>query len=235
MFRKICCLAVLFVSMLAETSHADVTLFTDVNLFNAAANNLTALDFSTLVGPSATYSPLANPFDVGGITFEGPSFLAATSPAYSSSYDYGIGTVLTSFGPNGNLTDALNSFHITLPGNVNVVAFRLANSFHSATGGLSGSFEFDVTTASGTTFLMADAVPQQAAFFGLISTEDISLLDISNLTDPAAYQDITTYAPFTNLGSFIYGEVDLAAVPVPAAVWLLGSGLLGLIGLHRRA
>ncbi|WP_083455724.1 VPLPA-CTERM sorting domain-containing protein [Desulfosarcina cetonica] len=26
---------------------------------------------------------------------------------------------------------------------------------------------------------------------------------------------------------------DLAAVPVPAAVWLLGSGLLGLVGLRR--
>jgi hypothetical protein len=27
---------------------------------------------------------------------------------------------------------------------------------------------------------------------------------------------------------------DLNAVPVPAAVWLLGSGLLGLVGLRRR-
>ncbi len=27
---------------------------------------------------------------------------------------------------------------------------------------------------------------------------------------------------------------DVAAVPVPAAAWLLGSGLLGLIGVARR-
>jgi hypothetical protein len=27
---------------------------------------------------------------------------------------------------------------------------------------------------------------------------------------------------------------DVAAVPVPAAVWLFGSGLLGLIGVARR-
>jgi hypothetical protein len=27
---------------------------------------------------------------------------------------------------------------------------------------------------------------------------------------------------------------NLNAVPVPAAVWLLGSGLLGLIGIRRR-
>jgi hypothetical protein len=28
---------------------------------------------------------------------------------------------------------------------------------------------------------------------------------------------------------------DVAAVPIPAAVWLLGSGLLGLVGIRRRA
>ncbi|MEQ1638592.1 MAG: PEP-CTERM sorting domain-containing protein [Methylococcales bacterium] len=27
---------------------------------------------------------------------------------------------------------------------------------------------------------------------------------------------------------------DVAVVPVPPAVWLLGSGLLGLLGLRRR-
>jgi len=27
---------------------------------------------------------------------------------------------------------------------------------------------------------------------------------------------------------------DLAAVPVPAAVWLLGSGIVGLAGLRRK-
>jgi len=27
---------------------------------------------------------------------------------------------------------------------------------------------------------------------------------------------------------------DVSAVPVPAAVWLFGSGLMGLVGLDRR-
>ena len=30
------------------------------------------------------------------------------------------------------------------------------------------------------------------------------------------------------------GDVELSAVPVPAAVWLFGSGLIGLLGLTRR-
>ncbi|WP_372521669.1 hypothetical protein [Sulfuricaulis sp.] len=35
-------------------------------------------------------------------------------------------------------------------------------------------------------------------------------------------------------GSVENGSTSLAAVPVPAAVWLLSSGLVGLIGLARR-
>ncbi len=31
-----------------------------------------------------------------------------------------------------------------------------------------------------------------------------------------------------------FAHVDVAAVPVPAAAWLFGSGLLGLIGIARR-
>jgi hypothetical protein len=30
-----------------------------------------------------------------------------------------------------------------------------------------------------------------------------------------------------------YDAVEARAVPVPAAVWLLGSGLLGLVGIRR--
>jgi hypothetical protein len=33
---------------------------------------------------------------------------------------------------------------------------------------------------------------------------------------------------------FVDGSVTISAVPVPAAVWLFGSGLLGLIGIARR-
>lgn len=36
----------------------------------------------------------------------------------------------------------------------------------------------------------------------------------------------------TDVGPF--GTVEIAAVPVPAAVWLFGSGLLGLVGIARR-
>lgn len=39
----------------------------------------------------------------------------------------------------------------------------------------------------------------------------------------------------TTVGSFSYGiDLQIAPVPVPAAVWLFGSALLGLLGIGRR-
>ena len=34
--------------------------------------------------------------------------------------------------------------------------------------------------------------------------------------------------------TFVAGDVAIAAVPVPAAVWLFGSGILGLVGVARK-
>jgi hypothetical protein len=34
--------------------------------------------------------------------------------------------------------------------------------------------------------------------------------------------------------AMIGGEVDASAVPVPAAIWLLGTGIVGLLGLRKK-
>lgn len=39
---------------------------------------------------------------------------------------------------------------------------------------------------------------------------------------------------FATSGDLTYSQSAVSAVPVPAAVWLLGSGLLGLVGVARR-
>ncbi len=38
----------------------------------------------------------------------------------------------------------------------------------------------------------------------------------------------------TGFTQVLAGEANVSSVPIPAAVWLLGSGLFGLVGIRRR-
>jgi hypothetical protein len=87
----------------------------------------------------------------------------------------------------------------------------------------------------------------------ILSSTDPDLALFTNVQS-YFYWSGTEYAPFTlNAWTFLFGggyqdandksndlyawavrPGDVAAVPVPAAAWLFGSGLLGLIGFARR-
>ncbi len=72
---------------------------------------------------------------------------------------------------------------------------------------------------------------------------DVDLYDPGDLTNPLASLWDVTHAPFAS-GIVGIGASDEAtfndfsltgnAVPIPGAVWLLGSGFIGLIGLRKK-
>jgi len=98
----------------------------------------------------------------------------------------------------------------------------------------------------------ANIYPEWIGYETDTGSSDVSQIsfDPEHATDPASVFTFT-YDPSTDgdLRIFAYGSVgfqceqcprarfnalQLAAVPIPAAVWLFGSGLIGLIGVARR-
>ena len=55
------------------------------------------------------------------------------------------------------------------------------------------------------------------------------------ITDSLFYfMGATTDATGLTTSGHLYDQTEIAATPIPAAAWLLGSGIIGLIGIKRR-
>ena len=83
-----------------------------------------------------------------------------------------------------------------------------------------GTFSFQVTNG-----LLADGL------------SDLWLVDEVSADVNTTYQSVISYndLPGEYASTLLIGQgADIAPIPVPAAVWLLGSGLLGVLGLRRR-
>jgi hypothetical protein len=93
---------------------------------------------------------------------------------------------------------------------------------------LFSGYQFDIMWGNFT-----DTKDQNLAeyFFGPSPPNNfIGAMNLSFTTVGATDSAFTTFP----LGSVLSGDVFNTPVPVPAAVWLLGSGLLGLLGIRRR-
>ena len=80
---------------------------------------------------------------------------------------------------------------------------------------------------------------QRAAgfFFSWSSGNDIPVLAIWNCNDDGSGDTCTGIGVPMQIGPFPFQEPAFNGyeiVPIPAAVWLMGSGLLGLVGVARR-
>ena len=76
------------------------------------------------------------------------------------------------------------------------------------------------------------AVPMAMTNFNTAGT---TLGNLFPLVDDGVAGSPMTTAPFLGFNAdFDFGTINASAVPVPAAVWLFGSGLIGLVGVARR-
>ena len=87
---------------------------------------------------------------------------------------------------------------------------------------------------------MAAGTVAVGTLFDWSTSVDIPVLAVFSCSAGVCTGDNTTVGgsmqtgPFAGATPAFNGTGDLSAVPVPAAVWLMGSGLLGLVGVARR-
>jgi hypothetical protein len=111
----------------------------------------------------------------------------------------------------------------------------------SVAGGAGASFDWGVNFGNG------GGPPGnrtlQSASFTLSADQDLSVSDFIDLSYPNNTMPVNVAAHFQSTAATTYfrsaatasgSETIGGVVPVPPAVWLFGSGLLGLIGIARR-
>lgn len=92
--------------------------------------------------------------------------------------------------------------------------------------------DFDPTDTSSTSQYL-DGFTRESSGVGFGT-----FISILNVTDPtvadavARFVDLPAFRSYPTLGGYVYRNVS--AVPLPAAVWLFGTAMVGLIGFGRR-
>lgn len=200
---------------------AAVVFYTDIAAFNADANT-SIINFNDIVGDSEV-SPPADSIQINDVIF-------TTDPLQASARVFGkdVG------GTDSDLFVANN-------GNNIVVDLSLAGPGITAAGGIFG--DYNGPFGQQVQFNIYDSVEiidtqivnfgdmrlsGEKTFFGWITNgvDEIVKIELLGNLDP----DPDNVIRFSALDDFQYGTV----VPVPAALWLFGSGLIGLIAVARR-
>jgi len=109
----------------------------------------------------------------------------------------------------------------------NCTGSELGNLFYNVLGGVAGSSITTTHNANYDLFSNVQSVGYWSATEYAPTPTDAWFFDMND-----GYQLVNNKT--SNYYAWAVQSGDVSAVPVPAAVWLFGSGLLGLIGVARR-
>jgi len=108
--------------------------------------------------------------------------------------------------------------------------FLNTNDFEANTGGTSGPPDFFTTWTNGgytQAFGIGGSPMVDGPFTNFSANFDVTLLTFTSQDPTGTIPPNCDFDPSGNL-------CGAPPIPVPAAVWLFGSGLLGLVGVARR-
>jgi hypothetical protein len=127
----------------------------------------------------------------------------------------------------------------TLTGDSGLLQIDYLDSFFDPYAvGFFGPYSWDLGTGQGTGSFGCSDSDGGVTCSGFSSTDwDFNGYGVTSLIDNASgVDDVLEISTYTSRGDTLNWTLtgNLSAVPVPAAVWLFGSGLLGLTGIARR-
>lgn len=240
--------AALLVALMAPAVHAAVLnlvpAFPDLTTFNATMTNTWTPEqcFRNNGSPVSCSNSQVDPAKT--IAASGVFVIAGTTMALNPD---GSGLIAVTSGLNGlsyNLTANFNNSGLFTGGTLLVTGTTSAPAWQSGTiisaaltnfgfsgSGSAGTFEFEFNDP----FMSGDMAAFWSGDSGVIASTFSMSPGFTGNWDPS----LDNNPVFWQRSFSATGDVDTfvsvpAAVPVPAAVWLFGSGLVGLAGLARR-
>jgi len=120
--------------------------------------------------------------------------------------------------------------------NYSCTGSEMGNMFYNVLGGIAGYSIYDAPAVTGNlnVYLFDNLINNDQYFSSTVVDPDATpgLLQAYTFYFGIGNQSVT-YASSPNLAWAVH-DGDISAVPVPAAVWLFGSGLISLVGFSRR-
>src|SRR3989344_5370593 len=215
---------------------------TFVAILDAAGNTGGSFSPGAGVNIGDTYS--------GNFSFDTDQAVPDVSPPgpfLGADYDFGYGVVYPTFTVNGTRTvDLKPKIGLTIADNVDTTIGPFVTEAYMQGGGrgaaidpLPTSADFlalytdvtgsDFSIGNGSEIVLVTIGPDGSAFSGTNIPNPLSPLSRSFVVYLETVNGVKQAA-----GIGLPGSLEVTSVPIPAAAWLFGSGLLGLIGVARR-
>jgi hypothetical protein len=216
------CASIALLAFLAAPASASVTAFTDITAFNAAVTGATTANFEGIAP--------ANDIAFGDQLVDGVTFTANGAPFVidvGATPNHGA----SFFSGQGNHDNVpANSVSVSLTG-FNAVGFFYGSYINT-------SEPYSAMLSTGDVFNISNpANTSDLNFIGFVSDgAAIDSIIFTSIAGPNLNDGSTNYAYgyAFDITSFVLAN-PVAPVPLPAAAWLFGSGLFGLLAQRRRS